>query len=66
MSLRPPLQPDGRYALTAALLALLVAALVVAGSVVIMSALDDTAPPPTTYIVGPDGDDVDVIPRRIR
>ena len=63
MSRRAPLLPDARLELGAAILALLVAAGIVLVALLLMGAVDaDPTPTSTTYLVGPDGDAVEITP----
>lgn len=63
MTLRPPLQTEGRYVLTAGIAAVAAAAAMVIAAILLAPHLDDGTPTHTTYIVGPDGDDVIITPR---
>lgn len=57
-----PLSVDPYYALLAGVVAVIVAALTVVGAIYASSDIDDGTPPPTTYLVGPDGDAVEIVP----
>lgn len=62
--IRPHLEIDQRYALVAGLTAVVFAA---AAVILTLAATRATtqAPTPTTYIVGPDGDNVTISPRSV-